>query len=31
MELSAASLTVIRWYADGFASLRRYNDTAHLR
>ena len=31
MELSAASLTVIQWYADGFASLRRYNDTAHLR
>ena len=31
MELSAASLTVIHWYGDGFASLRRYNDTAHLR
>jgi ribonuclease H / adenosylcobalamin/alpha-ribazole phosphatase len=31
MELSAASLTVIHWYTDGFASLRRYNDTAHLR
>jgi probable phosphoglycerate mutase len=30
MELSVASLTVIQWYADGFASLRRYNDTAHL-
>lgn len=30
MELSTASLTVIQWYADGFASLRRFNDTAHL-
>lgn len=31
MELSAAALTVIQWYPDGYASLRRFNDTAHLR
>lgn len=31
MELSAAAFTVINWWADGNASLRAYNDTAHLR
>ncbi|WP_436790263.1 bifunctional RNase H/acid phosphatase [Yinghuangia sp. YIM S10712] len=31
MELSAAAITVINWWADGNASLRVYNDTAHLR
>ncbi|MBW1603482.1 bifunctional RNase H/acid phosphatase [Streptomyces sp. JJ66] len=31
MELSAASLSVIAYYADGNASLRLLNDTAHLR
>jgi len=31
MELSAASVTVVQWYADGHPSLRTFNDTAHLR
>jgi probable phosphoglycerate mutase len=31
MEMSPASLTEIAWYADGNASLRRFNDAAHLR
>ncbi len=31
MELSAASLTAIAYYADGNASLRLFNDTSHLR
>ncbi|MEV5434496.1 bifunctional RNase H/acid phosphatase [Streptomyces sp. NPDC052682] len=31
MELSAASLSVVAYYADGNASLRLLNDTAHLR
>ncbi|MFX4294862.1 bifunctional RNase H/acid phosphatase [Streptomyces bohaiensis] len=31
MELAAASLSVIAHYADGSASLRLLNDTAHLR
>ncbi|MEV5983913.1 bifunctional RNase H/acid phosphatase [Streptomyces sp. NPDC052051] len=31
MELSAASLTAVAYYADGNASLRFLNDTAHLR
>jgi probable phosphoglycerate mutase len=31
MELSAASLTAVAYYADGNASLRLLNDTAHLR
>ncbi|MEU8136112.1 bifunctional RNase H/acid phosphatase [Streptodolium elevatio] len=31
MELSAAALTAINWWADGNASLRVYNDTSHLR
>ncbi|TLS47307.1 bifunctional RNase H/acid phosphatase [Streptomyces montanus] len=31
MELSAASLSVIAYYADGNASLRMLNDTSHLR
>ncbi|MFJ8080835.1 bifunctional RNase H/acid phosphatase [Streptomyces sp. NPDC096205] len=31
MELSAASLSVIAYYADGNASLRLLNDTSHLR
>lgn len=30
MELSPASLTTVGWYADGNASLRSFNDTAHL-
>jgi ribonuclease H / adenosylcobalamin/alpha-ribazole phosphatase len=30
MELSPASLTEIQWYAGGTASLRRFNDAAHL-
>ena len=30
MELSAASLSVISYYADGRSSLRLFNDTAHL-
>ncbi|MGW0823586.1 bifunctional RNase H/acid phosphatase [Streptomyces sp. NPDC002845] len=31
MELSAASLTVVAYYADGNATLRLLNDTSHLR
>ncbi|WP_369207130.1 bifunctional RNase H/acid phosphatase [Streptomyces sp. PU-14G] len=31
MELAAASLTAVAYYADGNASLRLLNDTAHLR
>ena len=31
MELQPASLTAIQWYAEGTASLRLFNDTAHLR
>ncbi|GGS20883.1 hypothetical protein GCM10010259_39590 [Streptomyces daghestanicus] len=31
MELSAASLSAVAYYADGGASLRLFNDTSHLR
>ncbi|MHA5053012.1 bifunctional RNase H/acid phosphatase [Streptomyces sp. SD15] len=31
MELSAASLSAVAYYADGNASLRLFNDTSHLR
>jgi broad specificity phosphatase PhoE/ribonuclease HI len=31
MELSAASLSEVQYYADGNSSLRLFNDTAHLR
>ncbi|MFG2596565.1 bifunctional RNase H/acid phosphatase [Streptomyces sp. NPDC048462] len=31
MELSAASLSTVAYYADGNASLRLLNDTSHLR
>ncbi|MCF2533203.1 bifunctional RNase H/acid phosphatase [Yinghuangia soli] len=31
MELSAAAITAINWWADGNASLRVFNDTSHLR
>ncbi|MFD6307104.1 bifunctional RNase H/acid phosphatase, partial [Streptomyces sp. NPDC060223] len=31
MELSAASLSAVAYYADGNASLRVFNDTSHLR
>ncbi|WP_103528184.1 bifunctional RNase H/acid phosphatase [Streptomyces sp. SM12] len=31
MELSAASLSAVAYYADGAASMRLFNDTAHLR
>jgi probable phosphoglycerate mutase len=31
MELSPASVCAIRYYADGNASLRLFNDTSHLR
>ncbi|WP_055715954.1 bifunctional RNase H/acid phosphatase [Streptomyces torulosus] len=31
MELSAASLTALAYYADGNATLRLLNDTSHLR
>ncbi|MET7491056.1 bifunctional RNase H/acid phosphatase [Streptomyces sp900116325] len=31
MELSAASLSAVAYYADGKASLRLLNDTSHLR
>jgi probable phosphoglycerate mutase len=31
MELSAASLSVVAYYADGNASVRLVNDTSHLR
>ncbi len=30
MELSPATLTEIQWYAGGQASMRRFNDAAHL-
>jgi probable phosphoglycerate mutase len=30
MELSPASLTTVAWYTDGNASLRSFNDIAHL-
>lgn len=30
MELQPASLTAIQWYGDGNASLRLFNDAAHL-
>ena len=30
MELAPASLSVVQWYGDGNASLRLFNDTAHL-
>jgi ribonuclease H / adenosylcobalamin/alpha-ribazole phosphatase len=31
MELAPASISVVLWFADGNASLRRFNDTGHLR
>lgn len=31
MELSAASLSVVAYYADGNPSIRLFNDTSHLR
>ncbi|WAX80350.1 bifunctional RNase H/acid phosphatase [Streptomyces sp. KMM 9044] len=31
MELSAASLTAVAYYADGNASVRLFNETSHLR
>ncbi|RKN12094.1 bifunctional RNase H/acid phosphatase [Streptomyces radicis] len=31
MELSPAALTEVAYYADGNASVRRFNDTGHLR
>ncbi|WP_406416569.1 bifunctional RNase H/acid phosphatase [Streptomyces sp. NBC_01614] len=31
MELSAASLSAVGYYADGNASVRLFNDTSHLR
>lgn len=31
MELSAAALSAVAYYADGNASLRLFNDTSHLR
>ncbi|MBF9073066.1 bifunctional RNase H/acid phosphatase [Streptacidiphilus fuscans] len=31
MELSAAALSAVQYYADGNASLRLFNDTSHLR
>ncbi|MFE2940311.1 bifunctional RNase H/acid phosphatase [Streptomyces sp. NPDC059255] len=31
MELSAASVSVVAYYADGNASVRLFNDTSHLR
>ncbi|WP_418956761.1 bifunctional RNase H/acid phosphatase [Streptomyces tritici] len=31
MELSAASLSAVAYYADGNASVRLFNDTGHLR
>jgi probable phosphoglycerate mutase len=30
MELAPASLTEVEWYAGGAASLRRFNDVAHV-
>lgn len=31
MELSAASLSAVAYYADGNASVQLFNDTSHLR
>ncbi len=31
MELSPATITEVQWYENGQASLRRFNDAAHLR
>ncbi|MFD5455933.1 histidine phosphatase family protein, partial [Streptomyces olivaceus] len=31
MELSAASLSAVAYYADGGASVRLFNETSHLR
>lgn len=31
MELSAASVSAVAYYADGNASVRLLNDTSHLR
>jgi probable phosphoglycerate mutase len=31
MELAAASVSAVQYYADGNASLRLFNDTSHLR
>lgn len=31
MELSAAALSAVQYYADGNASVRLFNDTSHLR
>jgi len=31
MELSAAAISSVQWWSDGNASLRLFNDTAHLR
>jgi probable phosphoglycerate mutase len=31
MELAAASLSAVAYYADGNPSLRLLNDTSHLR
>jgi probable phosphoglycerate mutase len=31
MEMSPATLTELQWYESGQASLRRFNDAAHLR
>jgi probable phosphoglycerate mutase len=31
MELAAASLSAVAYYADGNASVRLLNDTGHLR
>ncbi len=31
MELSAASISAVAYYADGNASVRLFNDTSHLR
>ncbi|MEU1026259.1 histidine phosphatase family protein, partial [Streptomyces sp. NPDC005904] len=31
MELAAASVSAVAYYADGNASLRLLNDTSHLR
>jgi ribonuclease H / adenosylcobalamin/alpha-ribazole phosphatase len=30
MELSAASISVVRYYSDGHSSLKLFNDTSHL-
>jgi ribonuclease H / adenosylcobalamin/alpha-ribazole phosphatase len=31
MELSAAAISAVQWWSDGNASLRVFNETAHLR